>query len=73
MVTVTNRSEASISQSFTVTLVQACPTFTALVAGGGHTLALRNDGTVWAWGGTEQGQTGDGTLAALAPVKASWP
>jgi len=32
------------------------------IAGGGHhSLALRNDGTVWAWGRNNYGQLGDGT------------
>jgi alpha-tubulin suppressor-like RCC1 family protein len=30
--------------------------------GGGHTLALRADGTVWAWGRNDFGQVGDGTF-----------
>jgi uncharacterized repeat protein (TIGR01451 family) len=30
--------------------------------GGGHTLALRNDGTVWAWGYNGAGALGDGTF-----------
>jgi len=30
-------------------------------AGGSHSLALKNDGTVWAWGNNGQGQLGDGT------------
>jgi alpha-tubulin suppressor-like RCC1 family protein len=38
---------------------------TAIAAGGGgssaHSLALANDGTVWAWGNNEHGQLGDGT------------
>src|SRR5690348_6973235 len=34
------------------------------VAGGTiHSLALRNDGTVWAWGSNEYGQLGDGTTS----------
>jgi hypothetical protein len=32
-----------------------------VVTGESHTLALRNDGTVWAWGRNNQGQLGDGT------------
>lgn len=28
-------------------------------AGDTHSLALRKDGTVWAWGGNEQGELGD--------------
>src|SRR3990172_3621138 len=34
------------------------------IAGGGraHSLALRNDGTVWAWGFNTSGQLGNGTL-----------
>ncbi len=31
-------------------------------AAGSHTLALKNDGTVWAWGKNNNGQLGDGTL-----------
>lgn len=33
-----------------------------LAAGGGHTLALRSDGSLWAWGGNIYGELGDGTL-----------
>ncbi|HEU5378945.1 MAG TPA: VWA domain-containing protein [Ktedonobacteraceae bacterium] len=33
----------------------------AIAAGGWHCLALREDGTVWAWGHNGQGQLGDGT------------
>ncbi len=35
----------------------------SLSAGGGHTLALREGGTVWAWGRNESGQAGDGSTA----------
>ena len=33
-----------------------------MVAGGYHVLALKDDGTVWAWGYNSSGQLGDGTL-----------
>src|SRR5262249_11566769 len=33
---------------------------TAVTAGANHSLAVRSDGTVWAWGDDEYGQLGDG-------------
>ena len=33
-----------------------------IAAGGLHSLALRGDGTVWAWGYNGSGQLGDGTV-----------
>lgn len=39
-------------------------------AGGGHTLAVRSDGTVWAWGENFAGQLGDGfTATRTVPVQ----
>ncbi|MBI4932046.1 MAG: T9SS type A sorting domain-containing protein [Bacteroidetes bacterium] len=39
-------------------------------AGGGHSVALKNDSTVWAWGYNAQGQLGDGTtIQSAAPVQ----
>ena len=35
----------------------------AVAAGGWHSLALKSNGTVWAWGNNEFGSLGDGTLA----------
>ena len=35
--------------------------FTRVAAGVGHSLALKSDGTVWAWGDNSSGQLGDGT------------
>jgi alpha-tubulin suppressor-like RCC1 family protein len=42
----------------------------ALAAGCSHSLALKDDGTIWAWGNNESGQLGDGTNAnSTQPVK----
>ena len=44
----------------------------AIAAGGGHSLALKADGTVLAWGLNANGQLGDGTLTRrLTPVPVS--
>jgi alpha-tubulin suppressor-like RCC1 family protein len=44
----------------------------AIAAGGSHSLALRADGTVLAWGSNANGQVGDGTLETrLIPVRVS--
>jgi alpha-tubulin suppressor-like RCC1 family protein len=34
-----------------------------VASGAGHSLALKSDGTLWAWGGNSHGQLGDGTRA----------
>lgn len=35
--------------------------FAAVAAGAGHTLAVKSDGTLWAWGRNSGGELGDGT------------
>jgi alpha-tubulin suppressor-like RCC1 family protein len=45
---------------------------TAIAAGGplGHSLALKNDGTVWAWGYNDVGQLGNGNRTfSTTPVQ----
>ncbi len=37
------------------------PVAPSVAAGATHSLLLRNDGTLWAWGGNTSGQLGDGT------------
>ncbi len=42
-------------------------------AGARHALALRKDGTVWAWGKRDDGAVGDGKPTALRPLNAIGP
>jgi alpha-tubulin suppressor-like RCC1 family protein len=56
-VMVSNGVGASVSKTFTVP-TNPCP---FVSAGDSHTVALRGDGTVWAWGANGSGQLGDGT------------
>ena len=45
---------------------------TAIAGGGQHSLALKSDGTVWAWGYNIEGQLGDGTNTDIdTPVQTS--
>ena len=55
----TNNSE--LSHSSIPVQVLNLYNITAISAGAGHTVALRNDGTVWAWGRNRDSQLGDGT------------
>ena len=46
----------------------------AIAAGGSHTVALKGDRTVWAWGNNGNGQLGDGTTTGrLTPVRVLLP
>lgn len=55
--------------SASATLVVQGP-WSALAAGGAHTLAVKSDGTLWAWGSNRFGQIGDGTATdRLTPVQ----
>ena len=42
-------------------VVDQASTTPGAALGASHTLLLRNDGTIWAWGGNASGQVGDGT------------
>ncbi|WP_234554929.1 RCC1 domain-containing protein [Thermus caliditerrae] len=48
--------------------VQGLTDVVAVVAGHGHSLALRKDGTVWAWGQNDRGQVGP-TANPLVPTQ----
>ena len=39
----------------------AGPAIKTIAAGSGHTVALKTDGSLWAWGDNTYGQLGDGT------------
>jgi alpha-tubulin suppressor-like RCC1 family protein len=45
----------------------------ALAAGGFHSLALRKDGTVWAWGYNGNGQLGNGCIVGVDCVNSTTP
>ena len=45
----------------------------AVAAGQDYSLAIKSDGTVWVWGGNENGQFGNGTTTgSLIPVQIPW-
>jgi alpha-tubulin suppressor-like RCC1 family protein len=59
-------SLTSYSTPQTVTLGNV----STVAAGGSHSLALKTDGTVWAWGSNAYGQLGDGTtIDRTSPVQ----
>lgn len=54
-------------------VVSSATTWRAIAAGGNHTVGVKSDGTLWAWGLSVNGQVGDGTFGAsnykASPVK----
>jgi alpha-tubulin suppressor-like RCC1 family protein len=46
---------------------------TQVAAGEEFSLALRSDGTVWAWGRNDRGQLGRGTTSSGELVPPGWP
>jgi len=45
--------------------VSSLSAVTAIACGDNHSLALKSDGTVWAWGVGDKGQLGDGTFHTM--------
>jgi alpha-tubulin suppressor-like RCC1 family protein len=52
---------ASVKQYFAPVLVAGLSNVHSISAGEAHSLALKNDGTVWTWGSNSSGQLGNGT------------
>ncbi|WP_370038471.1 Ig-like domain-containing protein, partial [Corallococcus sp. AB045] len=69
--TVTNALGLSTSYVFSLQGGSACASNPGVhLAAGHHTLAVKQDGTVWAWGNNGFGQFGDGTTTShLTPVQ----
>ena len=44
------------------------PRIKTIAAGDNHTVALKTDGSLWAWGGNDSGQLGDGTVTFSKPA-----
>ena len=51
--------------------VSGALTFTALVAGNGHTCGLVSGGTAYCWGDNDYGQLGDGTSGVNGDTSAN--
>ena len=72
--TPTNASGTNYSYDQAQRLTKAAPSAAvrSLAGGDSHSLALRSDGTVWAWGGNGYGQLGNGiTTSSSSPVRVS--
>ncbi|MCL2503163.1 MAG: cell wall-binding repeat-containing protein [Coriobacteriia bacterium] len=68
---VAGNDSVTVSKTFEIT---ALPTgfvkWASVSAGDNHSLGLKSDGTLWAWGQNSAGQLGDGTTVAKnAPVR----
>ncbi|QIF02261.1 choice-of-anchor Q domain-containing protein [Roseimicrobium sp. ORNL1] len=61
--------DGTLNNSATPVQVTALSDIVAVAAGYAHTLALDENGTIWAWGANQNGQLGDGsTTQRLHPV-----
>lgn len=63
----------SLAFLLTTTIQSNAQCWQKITAGFGHTLAIKTDGTLWAWGLNNAGQLGDGTNnpSSIVPVQFS--
>jgi uncharacterized repeat protein (TIGR01451 family) len=60
----------SVGQNSTPKQIPNFTNVTAIAAGLNHSVALKNDGSVWSWGSNSEGECGDGTTTMhLTPSK----
>ncbi|MGO8681209.1 MAG: hypothetical protein ACLQUR_04585 [Limisphaerales bacterium] len=55
------RGDGLYADEDTPAVVPGLSNIVAVAGGTGHAIALRSDGTVWAWGGNDYGDLGDGS------------
>jgi len=61
-ITVTFIGDGTSSHKYDLTRVDASTDWKDLSSGTNHTLALKNDGSLWSWGINNNGQLGDNTI-----------
>jgi gliding motility-associated-like protein len=59
-----NSKGCDSTATLVLTITVANPCWKVISAGGYHTIAIKIDGTLWAWGSNIVGQLGDGTTVA---------
>ncbi len=62
-----NVDGTGLADLYTPVQVRGLSSVSAVAAGYDHNLALKSDGTVWAWGGNVSSQLGDGTTTRRYP------
>ncbi len=61
---------ATAGSGGTITYTGSISNWASVSAGYSHTLAIKTDGTLWAWGNNDYGQLGDGTnISRINPVQ----